>query len=321
MTPAGPTRRGLIAGAAALTLAAPDAGASSGGVAGQVWSALKGWDDTAATAALVAFGDDGAGGRAAFEAAYVPELLDAPIHLTAYYEPELVARRQRAPGFETPVLAPPSAWPGALPTRPAIEEGALGDAAEAIAWLPDRVSLFFLQVQGSGRLRLEDEGGRVMRVGYAGRNDHPYVSIGAILRQEQGFDDLEAEALRAWLLKDDARGAALMARNPSYIFFHERTDLPAEAGPVGAWGRPLPAGHAVAVDPAHHTYGALFWIEPAHEAAPALWMAMDTGAAIRGVGRFDLFLGSGEAARLAASPVDGGGRVFRLAPRRPEPQP
>ncbi|MEL6578018.1 MAG: MltA domain-containing protein, partial [Pseudomonadota bacterium] len=295
--------------------------ASASGAEGTAWLSLKGWDDAAAEAALLAFGEDAAKARAVLEAAYRPEPLEAPVHLTAYYEPELVARRHRAPGFETPVLAPPANWPGALPTRAAIESGALGDAAEAIAWLPDRVALYFLQIQGSGRLRLEDEGGRVMRVGYAGRNDHPYVSIGAILRREQGFDDLDAERLRAWLIEDDARGAALMARNPSYIFFHERSDLSAETGPVGAWGRPLPAGHAVAVDPAHHAYGSLFWIEPAHDAAPALWMAMDTGAAIRGEGRFDLFLGSGEAARLAASPVDDGGRVFRLIPRGQERQP
>ncbi|MEL6767332.1 MAG: MltA domain-containing protein [Pseudomonadota bacterium] len=317
MAPAGPTRRGLIAGAAALGFAAPDTAASSGGAAAAGWSALRGWGDAPVAAALAALGTPLVAGRAGLEAAYTPQPIASAIHLTAYYEPELVARRRRAPGFETPVLAPPEGWEGALPPRAAIENGALGASAEPIAWLADRVSLFFLQVQGSGRLRLEDEGGRLIRVGYAGRNDHPYVSIGAILRVEAGMADLDAEALRAWLLADEARGAALMARNPSYIFFRERPDLPAEHGPLGSWGRSLPAGHAVAVDPAYHPYGSLFWIEPAHDAEPALWMAMDTGAAIRGEGRFDLFLGSGEAARLAASAVDGGGRVFRLVQRAP----
>ncbi|MEM7500221.1 MAG: MltA domain-containing protein [Pseudomonadota bacterium] len=283
------------------------------------WHALNGWSDEAFRAAAVAFGGlpgFAAGSRTALEAAFVPEPLAAPIHLTAYYEPEIPARRRPGGGFDTPVLTMPEGWEGSLPTRAAIEGGALGAFARPIAWLDDPIALFFLQVQGSGRLRLEDEGGRVLRVGYAGRNGHPYVSIGAILRREAGLETLDAEGLRSWLSADRERGAALMARNPSYVFFRVREDLAPADGPVGAWGRPLPAGHAIAVDPAHHAYGGLFWIERGDGGASALWMAMDTGAAIRGAGRFDLFLGSGHAARLAASAVNGGGRVFRLHPRQ-----
>ncbi|MEO1316385.1 MAG: MltA domain-containing protein [Pseudomonadota bacterium] len=307
------TRRGLIAGAAAgLSMLSRS---STAATKRSAWDRLRGWDEATFAAAVAAIGGLGAvalGGRRSFEERFEPHELETKVHLTAYYEPELPACRSRTPGFETPVLAMPEGWRGALPSRAEIEAGALGAAAQPIAWLEDPVSLFFLQVQGSGRLRLQDEGGRLMRVGYAGRNDHPYVSIGSILRKDLGLAALTAEELRAWLVADAPRGRALMARNSAYIFFREVTDAPAESGPIGAWGRPLPAGHAIAVDPAHHDCGSLFWVEPAHDAAPALWMAMDTGAAIKGASRFDLFLGSGDAARFAASSVDGPGRVFKL---------
>ncbi|MEO0959073.1 MAG: MltA domain-containing protein, partial [Pseudomonadota bacterium] len=129
MAPSAPprrtTRRGLIAGAAAA-------------------------------AAIGGLGAVAPGGRRSFEERFEPHELETKVHLTAYCEPELPACRSRTRGFQTPVLAKPEGWRGALPSRAEIEAGALGAAAQPVAWLEDPVSLFFLQVQGSGRLRLQD---------------------------------------------------------------------------------------------------------------------------------------------------------------------
>ncbi|MEM8575714.1 MAG: MltA domain-containing protein, partial [Pseudomonadota bacterium] len=234
------------------------------------------------------------------------------------FEPVLEARRRASPAFPVPLLTPPAGWTGPLPDRAAITRGALTSYSAPLFWLADPVDLFFLQIQGSGRLQLED--GTMVRIGYAGRNGHDYVSIGRLMRREGlvPVEDAHADGIAAWLRADAERGRAMMNRNPAYIFFTERRDLDPTEGPQGAWGQPLPRGHAVAVDPSAHPYGSLLWIEtsmpPKGYPAAALWMAMDTGSAIKGPGRFDLFLGSGPEAGAAAGVVNTAGRVHRILP-------
>ncbi|MEO1774589.1 MAG: MltA domain-containing protein [Pseudomonadota bacterium] len=283
------------------------------------FAALPGWDAAAfqaAARALKAYPPFDTGiALADFEAAFRPEPVGGPTHVTAYYEPVIRARLSPGDGFDVPVLGLPSGE-GPWPERGAIAAGALADRAPVLAWLDDPVTLYFLQIQGSGRLALED--GRLLRLGYAGGNGHPYRSIGRIMREEgilgPGGDGL---GMRAWLRADRARGLAMMARNPSWVFFAVRGDLDPAEGPVGAMGVPLPARHAVAVDTAHHAYGDLFWLShpmPDGVVWAGLVMAMDTGAAIRGEARVDLFLGTGDAAGETAAQVNTEGRLIRLRP-------
>ena len=185
-----------------------------------------------------------------------------------------------------------------------------------MAWLADPAEAFFLQIQGSGRIRLPD--GSTMRLGYAGKNGHPYVAIGRLLVAEgwMTLDQATAQAIKDWLRADPARGAALMDRNPSYVFFREIDDLPPDAGPIGTLGLPLIAGRSVAVDPEFHPLGLPVWIEAETASGPArrLWFAADTGGAIKGPHRADLFLGTGEAAGLEAGALRSRGRVVPLVP-------
>lgn len=281
---------------------------------------LAGWDDRAFAAAAHALGAHApfAGGldRAAFEAAFRAEPVGAEAHVTAYFEPVLDARAVREPGFAVPVLGKPPGNPP-FPSRGEIMAGALDGVAPVLYWLADPVDLYFMQIQGSGRLRLGD--GRLVRLGYGGRNGHAYSSIGRIMREEGILGpDGDGLGIKGWLRADPARGAEMMARNRSYVFFAEREGLDPRLGPVGAMGAPLPAGHAVAVDTEHHAYGDLFWLEhPMPDGAPSarLVMAMDTGAAITGPGRVDLFLGTGEEAGAVAARMNTRGRLFKLNPQ------
>lgn len=244
-----------------------------------------------------------------------------PAFVTGYYEPEIAARRSRSDAFGVPLYGPPSAELLHL-TRAEIGAGALEGRAPVIAWVADPVDAFFLQVQGSGRLRMED--GSLRRVRYAGRNRHAYVSIGRRLVARGGVlaESLTADALKAWLRADSRRGRELMEENPSFIFFREIEGLDPVGGPIGAAGKPLRPFVSVAVDPAHWPYGTRFWLQaegPGPDGRPirfaGLVVAEDTGAAIRGRGRLDLFFGSGEEAGRQAGAMRARGRLFHIVPR------
>lgn len=259
--------------------------------------------------------------RRFFETAFRPVLVGDPATalITAYYEPVLDGARARGGRFTVPLHAPPPGLaPGELSlARAEIVAGGLAGRGLEIAWLADPVEAFFLQIQGSGRLRLP--GGNLIRLGYAGKNGHPYRSIGRLLVERGAFtvETATADALRAWLRADPARGAALMDENPSYVFFREIDGLPPEAGPIGTLGLPLTAGRSVAVDPEFHPLGLPVWIEAATPSGPVrrILIAEDTGGAIRGPQRADLFLGTGEAAGIEAGRTRSHGRIVSLVPR------
>ncbi len=263
--------------------------------------------------------------RRFFETAFRPVLAGdaAAALITAYYEPVLEGARTRGGRFTVPLYSLPPDLPADQPglSRAEIVVGALSGRGLEIAWLADPVEAFFLQVQGSGRLRLPD--GTMMRLGYAGKNGQPYRSIGRLLveRGEMTVETATADAIRAWLRADPARGARLMDENPSYVFFRELADLPPEAGPIGTLGVPLTAGRSVAVDPEFHALGLPVWIEAETPSGPfrRLMVAEDTGGAIRGPQRADLFLGTGEAAGLEAGRTRFGGRLIGLVPRGTAP--
>lgn len=280
--------------------AAPETGRLS-------FSDLPGWDTDDLDAALDAMrqGDPSVpegGGRAWFEARFQPGPPQHG-HFTGYYEPELPASRVPTPEFPCPIHALPN--PLVTVPRAQIDAALRG---QEIAWLRDPVDRFFLQVQGSGRLRLTD--GSVMRVGYAGKNGQPYVSIGKLLVERGLFGpDITAQALKDWLRADPARGQAVMNENPSYVFFR---DILAEGGPMGTLC-PVTALRSLAVDPDHTPLGTPVWVEVGGHAR--LCIAQDTGSAIKGAGRADLFFGTGDAAGQAAGALNASGRFIPLVAR------
>ena len=195
--------------------------------------------------------------------------------------------------------------------RAAIEDGALAGRGLELAWVADSVDLFFVQVQGSGRLRLPD--GSVMRIGYAGQNGRGYVAIGRLLR-ERGILQLpiSMQRIREWIAANPEAGRALMRENPSYVFFQELTG----PGPLGALGRPVTPRASVAADPKFVPLGAPVLLTAMdNPQANGLWVAQDIGGAIRGPNRFDTFWGAGEEAARIAGSMASRGRAYLLLPR------
>ncbi|MDB2407450.1 MltA domain-containing protein [Jannaschia sp.] len=241
-------------------------------------------------------------GRAFFETHFAPDR-DIAARITGYYEPELPASLDRSPDYPVPLHALPDG--GCTLRRGEIDTRLNG---VVLAWLRDDVDRFFLQVQGSGRLIFDD--GRSLRLGYAGTNGHPYRSIGQILIERRIFGlDLTADRLKTWLREDPMRGRALMDENHSYVFFGLR-DGPPEDGPIGTLGCPVTMGRSVACDPAHTPLGTPVWIEA--QGLTRLCIAQDTGAAINGPGRLDLFHGTGDVAGTAAGAMHLRGRMTPL---------
>lgn len=257
--------------------------------------------------------------RRFFEEFFRPVLIGggAAALFTGYFEPELDGSRQADARFRYPLYrTPDEARAGQWATRREIEEGRLLDGRGLeIAWVDDPVALFFLQVQGSGRIKLQD--GTTIRVGYDGRNGQPYRSIGqemirrGILEQDQ----VSAQAIGDWVRRNPAEGRALMYHNPSYIFFRE-VDLPDPAlGPLGAMNRSITPMRSIAVDPDHTPLGAPVWIEKdGADPLRRLMVAQDTGGAIRGAQRADIFFGFGEDAGRAAGAIRDPGRMVVLLP-------
>lgn len=262
-----------------------------------------------------------------FEAEFNPVLLTAekPGLMTGYYEPEFQATRQRTKEYVVPLLRRPSdlvsnvAPPGRAeltaarrltngvlvpyPERQAIENGALDHEKLALFWLRDPFELFTLQVQGSGRLKLAD--GNIARVGFDGKNGQPYTSIGKVLL-DRGLlqrGEVSMQAIGALFAKDPSLAHDIMQQNRSYVFFREIT-LPEAGGPLGAQGAALTPERSIAVDALLYDYGLPFFIDTAlpgkTEPLRRLVIAQDTGTAIKGPARIDLFMGAGrEAAQLA----------------------
>ena len=260
-----------------------------------------------------------AAARSFFELFFKPVLIgNTPALFTGYYEPELSGSPVRTPSFAYPIYCkPPELADGAVwHTREAIEtQGVLGGRGLEIAWLDDPVEVFFLMIQGSGRIRMPD--GRLVRVGYGGKNNQPYRSIGQemIRRGLMTESEASAQSIRAFVRQDPALGAELLTFNPSFVFFKQLSDLPAEKGPIGAIGRSVTTLRSVAVDPDFTPLGAPVWVEKdGQNPIRSLMVAQDTGAAIKGPQRADIFYGTGRDAGQAAGAVKDGGRMVVLLP-------
>jgi len=330
-------------GLAALALAAMTIGSSDAGTDGATrtvisFSDLNGWADDDHAAALATFlrtcsrldtpswvrvcaaAKTAKDARAYFERNFVPVLVndDRKPLFTGYYEPELVASRTRTGPFQYPIYRTPKEMPRGKPwlTRQQIEEsGVLSGRGLEIAWLKDPVDAFFLHVQGSGRLHLTD--GATMRVGFAAKNGYKYQSVGREMARQGLLPDhkVSARAIREWVENHPDLGRQMLWTNPSYIFFRV-LKLPEDSGPIGALAKPVTKLRSIAVDPAYTPLGAPVWIEKAgRQPLDRLMVAQDTGSAITGAQRADIFYGSGPAAGEIAGHVRDGGRMVVLFPR------
>ena len=255
---------------------------------------------------------------------------------TGYFEPEIAGSRTRAPGYEVPVYRRPpdlveadlglfsDEWKGKrirgrveagkfvlYHDRAAIEDGALAGRNLEIAWAADPIELFFLQIQGSGRLRLPDGG--VMRIGYDTQNGRDYTAIGRVMRERGIFQPGQAtmQGIVDWLRAHPEEGRAIMRENKSYVFFRELTG----PGPLGALGVPVTGRATVAADPKFVPLGAPVWLDVDAQVADGLWIAQDTGGAIKGANRFDTFWGAGDEARTIAGGMSSRGGAFLLLPK------
>ncbi|MFC4158182.1 murein transglycosylase A [Chitinimonas lacunae] len=190
-----------------------------------------------------------------------------------------------------------------------------------LAWVDDPIEAFFLQVQGSGRVRLED--GSLLRVGYADQNGHPYRSIGKWLidKGELKPEEASMQGIQAWARANPARIPELLHSNPSYVFFRILPD--AQGGPIGALGVPLTDGASVAVDPRHIPLGTPLYLSTTwpndSRALRRLMYAQDTGGAIRGPIRVDFFWGFGHEAGMLAGKMKQQGQVWLVWPREAPP--
>jgi len=251
---------------------------------------------------------------------------------TGYYEPEIRGSRTQQPGFAVPIYAKPGdlvrcsgpqqTGRGRVDhegncvlyyTRAEIEDGALANQGLEIGWAADPIDLFFLQIQGSGRLVLPD--GQVIRIGYADQNGRDYVAIGRLLR-DRGIlppGGANMDAIIAWMRSQPDAGRALMRENLSYVFFKELTG----PGPFGALNVPVEGGITAAADPKFVPLGAPVFLDfgAGGENISGLWVAQDTGGAIKGANRFDTFWGAGEAARLTAGGMAAKGKALILLPK------
>ncbi|MDQ7814130.1 MltA domain-containing protein [Brevundimonas sp.] len=265
--------------------------------------------------------------RAFFESGFsvvAAETADGrPGMLTAYFAPEYAARRSPDGEFDMPVLAPPAGWTRGqvLPERAAIEaDPAAASGAAPLAWMRAE-DLFFMQIQGSGYLTFAD--GTKARAAYAADNGRPFTGIARPMagRGLLPPNGTSGEAIRAWLAAHRGPEAReVMALNARYIFFSLDPDDGGD--PNGAAGIPLPARRAIAVDPTHWRYGDLVWISAdggnlvgARGSYQGLVVALDTGSAIRGPVRADLYMGRGAAAGEEAGAVRHPLRMWRLVPR------
>lgn len=301
------------------------------------------WDRICAAAHRLAIGDNAAA-RAFFERHFKPYRAsnggDAEGLFTGYYEAELHGARNPSKRYNVPIYGLPQdlvtvdlgefrvdlkgrriagrVVGGRLRPyhdRARIDAGELQGRTRAIVWVDDPIDAFFLHIQGSGRVILD--GGGVMRVGYAGRNGRPYFSIGRelIRRGELSAEGATMQSIRAWLKAHPDEAGAVMAKNTSYIFFRELDGQ----GPVGAAGVPLTPGRSLAVDRKFIPLGVPVWLDAADPARPderlrRLLIAQDTGAAIKGPVRGDVFWGFGAQAAERAGRMRSLGEYYLLLP-------
>jgi membrane-bound lytic murein transglycosylase A len=259
---------------------------------------------------------------------------------TGYYAPEIEGSRTHDPGYDVPVYRRPpdlvdmdsGVAAGGPPSgkkvrgrmqdgklvpyydRAAIDAGALANQGLEIAWVQDPVELFFLEIQGSGRLHLPD--GSYMWIGYDTQNGYNYTGIGKLMRDRGLIGPgttyaTSMQGIKAYLADHPDERQSLMEENKSVVFFHE---LPGGA-PLGAMGAPVVGHVSVAADPNFTPLGAPLWLSADRPEVTGLWVAQDTGGAIKGANRIDTYWGAGVIASITAGGMSAHGQMLILVPR------
>ena len=317
-----------------------------GGEAARLGGSAAAWQPACTAARNAASGE--AAARQFFETWFQPYAIaqdgDTDGLFTGYYEPEVHGSRVEEGPYRYGLLAKPgdliTADLGAFSddlkgkrisgriqdhalvpyyTRAEIVSGAIGKQRLEFLWLNDAIDAFFLEIQGSGRVKLPD--GRVLRVTYAGQNGRPYVPIGRVLmdRGEIPRDQVSLQTIRAWLQAHPGEAQSLMNQNPSFVFFRELTGVKADEGPPGALGAALTPGRSLAVDRAYLPLGAPIFIDTVDPLDGSPWrhlgVAQDLGGAIKGAVRADIFFGWGRDAEAYAGKMRGHGRAYVLLPK------
>lgn len=261
---------------------------------------------------------------------------DGKAFATGYFEPQITGSRVRSAAAQVPIYRRPSdlvdvdlglfsedlkdkrvrgkVEDGKLlpyPDRAQIDDGALSGKDLEIAWASDYIAFFFLQIQGSGRVAMPD--GSVMRIGYDGQNGRDYTAIGRVMRERGLLEPGKAnmQGIIEWLRANPEEGRKIMEENKSYIFFRELTG----PGPIGAMGHPVVGRTSVAVDRNFVPLGAPVFLDMEHDIADGLWIAQDTGGAIKGANRFDTFWGAGDEAAQIAGGMSSNGQALVLLPK------
>jgi membrane-bound lytic murein transglycosylase A len=302
----------------------------------------------ACTASRVVDANDATAIRQFFESWFVPNQIRAADGadtglITGYYEPMLHGARKRGGAFQTPLYKVPddlltidlaSVYPnlkgmplrGRLSGRKVVPYGTRAEIERAnlpgkeMVWVNDPVEAFFLEVQGSGRVQLDDTG-ETVRIAYADQNGHPYKAIGRWLveKGELTVEQATAQGIKAWIGAHPERRQELFNVNPSYIFFREERLPDPNVGPKGALGVPLTPSRSVAIDPKFLPLGAPLFLsttEPGSDVpVQRLMMGQDTGGAIRGEVRADFFFGFGDGAAENAGRMKQRGSIWVLVPQ------
>jgi membrane-bound lytic murein transglycosylase A len=277
--------------------------------------------------------------RAFFEANFSPVRILPPMHTygyytgadgfyTGYYEPEVVGSRVKTDEYAIPLYGVPAKLAGKKSKvfsqydRVDIEKGALAGKDLEICWVKNPVDAFFAQIQGSTRIKLDD--GELLRLNYIASNGKPYTPVGRILIDQGVFtpQEMSMDKIRDYMEANPEEGQALRGKNRSFVFF-SKTALAPHDECLGAQGIPLTPGRSIAVDPTNHVYGTPIWIDakfPLKSDVPEdtfqhLMVAQDTGSAIRGPARADIYFGHGTDVPHVAGRIKQFGKFVMLVPR------
>ena len=255
-----------------------------------------------------------------FEDGFAPIFVSTQAHFTGYYEAEALGSLEPSPQFPIPIYRKPDDPSLQSLTRPEIEaQGGLAGKGLELVWLSNPIDAFFIHIQGSGRVHLKD--GSILRLAFAGKNGAPYVSIGKLLIEagQMTLENMSMHSLRLWLAENPDEGLALLRQNPSFIYFRQAPIKDPELGPHGAQQVQLTPWASLAIDRAFWAFGTPIFIKtqlPGGKSHCDLLIAQDTGSAIKGAARADIFCGAGDEAAFMAGHLNARGRLSTFLPKK-----